>query len=370
MRIADVGRSDGLTLRTTTQRLSPDGVARSRFLPPGTLIMSIAATVGVPIVTGIPACIHDGFVAIEKLRGVDRTYLLYTLKSLQDELRMAGQTGSQANVNSDIVKELQIPLPPIGEQKMIAAALLDADHLIALHERQIAKKRAIKQGIMQQLLTGKTRLAGFSGDWRPLRIASHSTLKARIGWQGLTVSEYRSTGEYRLVGGTEFSDGLVDWVSTPYVDKWRYDQDAGIQLRSGDVLITKDGTIGKIAIVDALPGPATLNSGVFVVRPLRGAYESRFLYYLLRSRVFEDFLARLTAGSTISHLYQRDLVGLVLEMPPSQEEQRAIADVLWDSDNELTVLRQSLAKARNTRLGMMQQLLSGRTRLKAAEGAA
>jgi type I restriction enzyme, S subunit len=158
VRIADVGRSDGIYLRTTTQRLSPDGIARSRYLRPGTLIMSIAATVGVPIITGIPACIHDGFVAIQGLRSVDQMYLLYTLKSMQDELRSSGQTGSQANVNTDIVKRLQIALPPLSEQKAIAAALLDMDNLIANLERVTITKQAVKKGMMQQLLTGRVRL--------------------------------------------------------------------------------------------------------------------------------------------------------------------------------------------------------------------
>ncbi len=157
VRIADLGRSDGLILKATTQRLSPDGIARSRFLQPGTLIMSIAATVGVPIVTGIPACIHDGFVAIERLRGVDQSYLLYTLKSLESELRSAGQTGSQSNVNTEIVNNLRVKMPPIKEQVSIAASLEDIDQLIITLEHLIAKKQSIKQGMMQQLLTGKTQ---------------------------------------------------------------------------------------------------------------------------------------------------------------------------------------------------------------------
>lgn len=363
VRIADVNRSDGRILQTTTQALSTDGVARSRYLSPGTLIMSIAATVGIPVITGVPTCIHDGFVALKSLKA-DQRFLLYSLKASEPRLREAGQSGSQMNVNTDIVRGLPLLIPEDQkEQARIAEALWALDDQIAAFERLIAKKQAIKQGMMQQLLTGRSRLPGFTDRWRSVAIASRSIVKARIGWQGLKTDEYRASGEFRLVGGTEFRDGRVDWSRTSYVDKWRYEQDTFIQLRPGDVLLTKDGSIGKTAYVDDLPGPATLNSGVFVIRPISRAYDPQFLYFMLRARGFEDFLARLSAGSTISHLYQRDLVTLELDMPTALEEQRAIAATLSGVESEIDVLQKRLAKARAIKTGMMQELLTGRTRL-------
>lgn len=272
-------------------------------------------------------------------------------------------------MNLAAVANLLTVAPPVPEQTRIAEALTAADDMVGSLERLVIKKQAIRQGLMQQLLTGRSRLPGFDGDWRPLAVAPKSVVKARIGWQGLKTDEYRENGTYRLVGGTEFANGRIDWSSTPYVDKWRYDQDSYIQLREGDILLTKDGTIGKTAFVDKLPGHATLNSGVFVIRPIRGAYEPAFLFWMLRSRMFEEFLARLSAGSTISHLYQRDLVTLVLDVPPTVEEQRAIADTLQDADAEIAELHKRLAKARDIKTGMMQELLTGRARLKVAEAA-
>ncbi|ELT44189.1 type I restriction-modification enzyme subunit S [Arthrobacter nitrophenolicus] len=325
--------------------------------------MSIAATVGVPVITGVPSCIHDGFVALEDLK-VDQRLLLYVLKASEQRLREAGQSGSQMNVNTDIVRSLRVLLPvDPKEQSRIASALWDVDELIASLERLIAKKRAIKQGMMQELLTGVTRLPGFNQPWGTLEVAAASHLKARIGWQGLTTAEYRSFGEYWLVGGTDFKDGLVDWSTTPYVDKWRFEQDSNIQLRRGDILVTKDGTIGKVAFVDSLPGPATLNSGVFVMRPKRAAYDSRFMYFLLCSRMFEEFVAGLSAGSTINHLYQRDLATLTFHAPTDLDEQKAIATALLDVDREITVLVSRLQSIRRIKLGMMQELLTGRVRL-------
>ena len=111
---------------------------------------------------------------------------------------------------------------------------------------------------MQQLLTGQLRLSGFNGEWQSLNIDQHSLLNARIGWQGLTTAEYLSTGTHHLVTGTDFSGGRVNWSTCPFVSAERYDQDRNIQLRTNDVLLTKDGTIGKVTFVDVLPEPATL----------------------------------------------------------------------------------------------------------------
>lgn len=275
----------------------------------------------------------------------------------------------QPLITGQILKALEVPFLNRVEQERITAVLVDADRLTTKTEAAIAKKRAIKQGMMQELLTGRTRLPGFDGTWERLNIAKMSHLKARIGWQGLTTNEYRPSGEYRLVGGTEFQNGRVRWSATPYVDRWRYEQDRNIQLRTGDVLITKDGTIGKVAYVESMPGPATLNSGVFVVRPKSGAYASGFLFYMLRSRFFDDFVAGLSAGSTINHLYQRDLVNFELVVPVSQAEQSAIASALFDADQEIDALERQLEAIRAIKQGMMQELLTGRTRLPVKEDA-
>ena len=239
----------------------------------------------------------------------------------------------------------------------------DADALIESLEQLLAKKRYLKQGAMQELLTGKKRLPGFSGEWGVKRLGETATLKARIGWQGLTTAEYLDTGDYYLVTGTEFKNGYIDWNSCHYVDASRYKQDKYIQLKERDVLVTKDGTIGKVALVTDLPRPATLNSGVFVIRPVENAFHPEFFYYLLCSNVFTEFLTQLSAGSTINHLYQKDFVSFVYRTPATIKEQTAIAAILSDMDAELAALEAKLAKARSLKQGMMQALLTGRIRL-------
>ena len=215
---------------------------------------------------------------------------------------------------------------------------------------------------MQQLLTGKARLPGFRGKRTELNMTRNSILKARIGWQGLTTAEYLSIGNYYLVTGTDFLNGRVDWSTCHFVDRCRYVQDTNIQLAPDDVLLTKDGTIGKAGFIDSLPGPATLNSGVFVIRPKKKSYFPKYMYYILTSHIFSNFLGRLQAGSTIVHLYQKDFSNFSFNAPPL-DEQVAIATILSDMDTELASLKQRLDKTREIKHGMMQQLLTGLIRL-------
>ena len=202
----------------------------------------------------------------------------------------------------------------------------------------------------------QTEIGVIPSDWHVLNLGKSSTLKARIGWQGLTTAEYLKSGDYFLITGTDFKDGYIDWDNCVYVEKERYVQDKNIQVKIDDILVTKDGTIGKVAFVDKVPKETTLNSGVFVVRPISKIYNSRYLYYILMSEYFKDFLNRLTAGSTISHLYQKDFI--FFDFPkPSLKEQTAIATALSDIDNWINSLEQLLGKKRQIKQGAMQELL-------------
>lgn len=289
---------------------------------------------------------------------------------------------NQASITLENLFEFKIPLPRLEkEQTAIANALSDVDALISELEKLIAKKQAIKTATMQQLLTGRTRLPQFAlredgtpkgtkpselgeipEDWKVISIAQDTTLKARIGWQALTTKEYQTTGDIYLVTGTDFDSGIVKWERCFYVSEWRYKQDQNIQLKNDDLLITKDGTIGKVGYVAALSRPATLNSGIFVIRPRYNNLIPRFLFYVLTSRIFNDFINRITAGSTITHLYQKDFVNFEFSSP-NIEEQTAIATILSDMDEEIQALEQRLSKTRQIKQGMMQELLTGKTRL-------
>ena len=289
-------------------------------------------------------------------------YLVFK-NGFYDRILQMTAKSSVDSVRREMIANMLLRLPSVIEQTAIAEALTDADEAIQSLEAVIAKKRDVKQATLHALLTPTRRLPGFSGDWRELSLGKCASLKARIGWQGLTTKEYQEEGPCGLITGTDFKDGNIDWSNIVYIEEERYTQDINIQVKLDDVLVTKDGTIGKIAIVKSLPLPTTLNSGVFVIRPKDKSFYPKYLYYILMSEYFEKFLKKLSAGSTINHLYQRDFVEFQIPVPPTIEEQTAIATILSVMDAEIEVLETRLDKLRNIKQGMTQALLTGKVRL-------
>jgi type I restriction enzyme S subunit len=365
IKIGDVGEEDKF-IKSTEEKIVPEGVSRSRMVFRGDLILSNSMSYGRPYIMNIEGCIHDGWLVIQKYdRVFDRDYLYYALSSgltMKQYVAMAAGSSVQ-NLNKEKVSKIVLPCPRISEQKSIAEVLSDIDTLIIDLKKLIRKKKDIRQGTMQMLVTGKKRLDGFSGDWVKINLAKNSRLKARIGWQGLTTAEYLDEGYSYLITGTDFKDGRINWNGCHYVNYDRYVQDPNIQVSNGDLLLTKDGTIGKVAYISDLNRPATLNSGVFVVKPITDAYTAHFMFYVLESSVFKEFLQQLSAGSTINHLYQKDLVKFDLYVPPTTEEQEAITGILCDMDLDIYKLEEKLSKYQKIKQGMMDELLTGKVRL-------
>jgi type I restriction enzyme S subunit len=177
--------------------------------------------------------------------------------------------------------------------------------------------------------------------WEIKKIKFTSYVKGRIGWQGLTSQEYIEKGPY-LITGTDFKDGIINWESCHHVEQWRYEQDPYIQIKNNDILITKDGTIGKIAFVEDVPGDTTLNSGVMVVRPLNNSILPKFQNWIFNSRLFTDFIEFIKSGTTINHLYQEEFGKFTFPVPPIDEQEK-LYDFL---QNETTQFDELIAKSK------------------------
>lgn len=187
--------------------------------------------------------------------------------------------------------------------------------------------------------------------WEFKRLKYTSTLAGRIGWQGLTSEEYRTEGVH-LVTGTDFKEGRIDWDSCVRVSEARWAEATQVQLREGDLLITKDGTVGKVAKCVDLPGKASLNSGVMVIRH-KVPMSTHFLYWVLQSPVFTGWFSDANAGaSTISHLYQADFYNFGFYVPPTVREQEPVASLL---DAETAKIDQAMSLLRRE-LETMEQL--------------
>lgn len=187
------------------------------------------------------------------------------------------------------------------------------------------------------------------------RLGDICYIKARIGWRGLSSAEYTDDGPF-LIAGQHIKNGLIAWDKCDHISERRYLESHEIILRSGDVIITKDGTIGRVARVDKLPGDATINGTMMLVRPLR-RLDYRYLYHVLNGRGFQKLIDDKVSGSSIPHLFQRDMVELEVDLPTT-DHQSKIADILDTLDEAIRGTEAVVAKLKAMKQGLLHDLLT------------
>ncbi len=231
---------------------------------------------------------------------------------------------------SDFLK-IEIPVPSVEEQRKIGAYLDQLDNLITLHQRKCALLFSPFQALISMMFTTST----FS--WEQRKLSELTSMHARIGWQNLRTSEFLDSGNYMLITGTDFNDGAINFSTCHYVERERYEQDRNIQIHNGSILITKDGTLGKVAYVQGLSMPATLNAGVFNVQ-IKDAnnVDEKYLFQYLKAPFLMDYVDKKATGGTIKHLNQSILVDFPVILP-QRSEQTLIGAFFQQLDNLITI---------------------------------
>ena len=337
-----------LVVSDTATRLTEEGSRHSRTLTAGTLIIANSgATLGVAKVLGIACCANDGIAALLNLsRRVSPRYLAHFINTKTSYLRDIVATGNgQPNLNTTLIGNFKIPLPPTkAEQDAIAEALSDADALVESLEQLIVKKRRLKQGAMHELLTGKKRLPGFRGEWevKPLEELAE-----------IVMGQSPSSAHYNYIGnGLPLIQGNAD-ISDRQTIKRVFTTEVIKRGRSGDILMSVRAPVGEISRATF---DVCLGRGVCALR-----HSTDFLYHALIAK--EATWATLSKGSTFDAVNSTDVRAFEVEIPTEESDQSAIVDVLSDMDREIGALEAKLAKARQLKGGMMQQLLTGGIRL-------
>ena len=358
VRIADVSASDKY-LTTTTQKLSNLGSSLSVKRYPGDIFISIAGTVGKPIISSIKCCIHDGFVYFPYLKNMNTEFLYYIFMSGQPYLGL-GKLGTQLNLNTETIGNIYIPYPSVEVQNLIVSYLnkkcSEIDNVISAQQKRIALLQELKQSVITHAVTkgldpnvemkdsGVEWIDKIPSNWNIVRLKNDCSLKGRIGWNGLRSEEFEKESYAYLVTGQDFVSSDIDWSKCYQINKKRYDEDPCIQLENGDLLITKDGTIGKIAKVSNMDKPACLNSGIFVLKQkTRKEFVQGYLYWSLYSDLLKEFNSYTSTGTTILHLYQNVFENMPLVVPPKKEQQE-ISDYL---DKKTKAIDLSLSKAQH-----------------------
>ena len=256
----------------------------------------------------------------------------------------AGSSGSMPKISGEMRKGMRLPVPDLHEQRAIAAALSDMDALLDGLTRLIAKKRDLKQAAMQQLLTGQTRLPGFHGEWE---------VKPLGDVADVVMGQSPSSSTYNMLGhGLPLIQGNAD-ISNRQTVARVFTSQVTKRGRVGDVLLSVRAPVGEV-------GRATfdvcLGRGVCAIR-----FPNDFIYHRL---VFlETDWAKHSKGSTFDSVNSNDVKAVDIRLPIAAAEQTAIAAVLSDMDAELSALEARRDKTRDLKQAMMQELLTGRTRL-------
>ena len=256
-------------------------------------------------------------------------------------------------------------LPQVLEQSKIATLLSDIDKKIESQATLVEKLKNTKDAMFVKMfpqgenvnptLRFKKEDGSNYADWGKEKLNKIASPKARIGWQGMRQSEFLDFGDYYLITGTDFDNGSINFDTCCYVEKYRYDQDKNIQVHNGDILITKDGTLGKVAYISNMDKPATLNAGVFVLNNLDEKMDSLFLYHYLAAPFLMEYANQQATGGTIKHLNQKVLVSFEIPIP-DKEEQIKIGKCLSDLDKEIEINQQKYEKLCDVKKALLSKL--------------
>jgi type I restriction enzyme, S subunit len=298
---------------------------------------------------------------------VSKKYVLYSLQSgyLLHQQSALFVGAAQPFLDTKAIKGFRIACPPtLREQNFIAATLSDVDALLAKLDALIAKKRDLKVATMQQLLTGKTRLPGFSGEWSSRPIASFSTFVTK----GATPTTYGfnwvSDGVIFLRSECVSADGL-DMGQSMFISDSAHKVLIRGEVRPDDILITITGNVGRVVLLDDRINVANINQHIARIRVADPVVSPTFVFHWLSQQTVRHYYSTITTGQAYPQISLKQVRETSIPLG-SIDEQTAIATILSEMDAELTTLETRRDKTHALKQGMMQELLTGRIRLVAS----
>ena len=280
----------------------------------GDLIITREAPIGEVgmIPANIECCLGQRMVLLRVDQSIcDNFYLLYSLQSpyVKNQISWSEVTGTTvSNLRIPHLENIKIPYIPLELQKRVSSVL-------RVIEEKIFNNSKINENLEQQIESILLKTID-NANTQPVKLGDYLYIKGRIGWKGLKKSEYLPISDYRIINGESLTLSGIDWNKAGYISAERYEESPEIMLNIGDILLSKDGTIGKIGYVDKLEIPSSVASGIFVIRNTRQTeISTQFIYYLLKSRLFKAFITSRTEGSVIPHLYQKDFMEFEFQLP-------------------------------------------------------
>jgi type I restriction enzyme S subunit len=295
---------------------------------------------------------HNTALYVTDFHGNDPLFVFYFLRSIDFTRHNSG--GAQQSLNRNFIYPIQVGVPRPPEQLAIAGTLSDVDELIGALDQLIAKKRDLKQAAMQQLLTGQIRLPGFHGEWEETTLGHIGECIIGLTYKPENVVEHGLL----VLRSSNVQNGQLAYDDNVYVN---LEVPEHLVTRPGDILIcVRNGSralIGKCAMIGKAVAGVTFGAFMSVYR----TKHSRFIFHVFQGHDIQRQIHE-NIGATINQITNKDLKAFRVKLP-LENEQAAIAEVLSDMDAELAALEQRRDKTRALKQGMMQELLTGRTRL-------
>ena len=353
-----IGTFGGVPDAFISRELYEELKTKYSFPKKGNVLLSAAGTIGRTVrYDGEDAFFQDSnIVWLDHDDSVLDDYLYYFYQQASWK-NLEG--GTIQRLYNGILLDKDISIPSLEEQQKIADFLSSVDDVITASEEEVANLETQKKAVMKKIFSQEVRFKRADGsdfpEWDDDELGSLCEPHARIGWQNLRTDEFLDEGDYYLVTGTDFVDGRVNFSTCHYIDKDRYEMDKNIQIQNEDILITKDGTLGKVAIVKGMDKPGTLNAGVFVLQNITNMLDHEYLYQYLAAPFLLKFAREKSTGGTIQHLNQGVLVQFSVPIP-CLEEQRLIADFLSDFDEAIAAAKKELELWKELKKGLLQQM--------------
>lgn len=350
--------NSSIYVRNYSQTLNEEGLSVSKMFPKGTILMTIAANIGDTAIASFDLACPDSLVGIiAKKNKADVYWLRIFLGTQKTTLENYAPQNAQKNINLQTLKPLEILTPPLPEQKKIAAILSTWDRAIEGTEKLLANSQQQKKALMQQLLTGKKRLPGFTGEWKTVTIGSLlKEVKRPVEWE--------DDNFYKLLSVKRRSEGVilreVLHGTKILTKKMNY-------ARSGDFLISKMQVVhGASGLVPEHLDNHHISDSYIALRAKNPEkFDIEFFSWLSKERVmyYKTFLC--SYGVTIEkmtfnfNMYLKENI----KIPPTVTEQRSISQLLNTTENEITALESDLSRLRQEKKALMQQLLTGKIRV-------
>ncbi len=341
VRISDISKNSRF-LYKTAQKLSKKGIEKSRLVKQNSLIMSMCATIGKPIITKIDTCIHDGFVVFENPK-IDLNYLYYFLCYIEKEWLESGQQGSQVNLNVDLIKNKEVFYPKdLNEQIAIANILSGLDRYLCALRALILKKEGVKKALSFELLSQRKRLKGFNQAWQRVRLGDIFFITAG---GDLSKPHYSNTKQsdfnYPIYSNAIEKKGLCGYSSF-------------FIIKNKSITITARGTIGVAFFRDY---PYVPIGRLLVLQPKISNIDCRFYAEYINSKVKFN-----TEQTTIPQLTIPKVALCEIPLPPLNE-QIAIANILSGLDNEIISLKNKKRQFENIKKALNHDLMSAKIRV-------